>query len=103
MSKLLTGTEEILARLSQAQKLDPKLSLTSHNAVLLVEISKQLQLKASLSEELDAKIIDATKNEEKIEEAVFESADLQASLSVNISHIGNKFTTKITCHYYMDE
>ena len=85
VSKLITATEEILAKLSQAQELDTNSKLSPPDAVLLADLVKQLHLKAQLFEELDAKIIDATDNDEKLEEAVFESADLQASLSAKIA------------------
>ena len=56
---------------------------------------KQLQPKAQLFEELDVKIIDAIEDEEKLEEAVFESADLQASPSVKIALIAHTLATTL--------
>jgi len=85
VSKLLTGTEEILARLSQAQELEPNSKLATSDAVLLTDLLKQLQLKATLLQELDHKMIDATDDEQKLEEIVFESADLQGSLLTKIA------------------
>ena len=93
VSKLLTGTEEILARLSQAQELEPNSRLATSDAVLLADLLKQLQLNALLFEELDTKVINATEDEEKLEEAVFELADLQASLSAKITLLSHTLVT----------
>ena len=46
-------------------------------------------------EELDAKIIDATEDEEKLEEAVFESVDLQESLSAKTTLLSHTLATTL--------
>jgi len=91
--KLLTGAEEILARLSQTQESKPDLKLTPSDAVLLDDLLKQLRSKATIFEELDEKIIDATDDEKKVEDLVFESADLQSSLSAKVALISHTLAT----------
>ena len=81
MAKLLSATEEILRKLSSAREIDPDSTLTDSDAVILTENLKQLHLKAEMFKELDDKIIDNTKDKEKLEAVVYEAADLQAMLS----------------------
>ena len=68
-----------------------------------MDLSEQLQSKADLFQDIDDKILAATDDEDKIEEAVFESADIQASLSAKIVLImhtfGDEFVSAdITCN-----
>ena len=95
MSKLqlLTGTEEIMTGLSQAQESELGSKFAPSDAILLANFLKQQQLKAQLFQELDDKIIAATDDEDKLEEAVFESADLQVSLSAKIALISHTLAT----------
>ena len=76
-TKLLSRDEEIMVRLFQAQESKPDLKLAHTDAVLLADLLKQLQSKANLFQDIDDKILTATDDEDKIEEAVFGSADLQ--------------------------
>ena len=93
MSKLLTGTDEIMMKLSQAQESEPGSKLAPSNTVLLTDLSKQLQLKAQLFQELDDKIVAATDDDDQLEEAVFELANLQASLSAKLVLISHTLVT----------
>lgn len=80
-------------RLSYAKQENPSSTLSSSDALLLAECSKQLQLKTGIFTQLDEKIIEKTDDEEKLENAVFESADLQATLSQKIAFIAHTLET----------
>ena len=89
LSKLLSNVDEILQKLSYTQESEPDSTLTSSEAVLLGEHQKQLRRKADIFDELDQKIIAHTEDEDKLETAVFESADLQTMLSEKIALISH--------------
>ena len=89
LSKIMSNVQEILTNLSETKQETPDATLSSSDAVLLEEYSKQLKLKASVFAELDEKIIEKTDDEKKLEDAVFESADLQAMLSEKIALISH--------------
>ena len=77
LSKILLSVDTILDRLTAS----PNATLEDSDTILLSEHCKQLRLKADTFTDLDEKIIQRTDDEEKLEAAVFESADLQAMLS----------------------
>jgi len=91
--QILTGNRRDIGQAFSNPRNGSQIEAHPHDAVLLANLSKQLQLKVSLFEKLDTKIIDATKDEEKIEETVFESADLLASLSAKIALISHTLVT----------
>ena len=80
LSKILSNVDEILQKLSYIKESKPDSTLTSSEAILLGEHHKQLRQKADIFNDLDKKIIAHTDDEEKLEAAVFESADLQTML-----------------------
>ena len=61
--------------------------------VFLTENLKQIRIKACVFEELDDKIIAGTEEEEKLKQAVFEAADLKASLSEKMAVIQHTLQT----------
>lgn len=89
LSKILNNVDEILQKLSYTKESEPDLTLTSSEAVLLAEHQKQLRRKAEIFNELDLRIIENTDDEEKLEAAVFDSADLQTMLSEKIALISH--------------
>jgi len=89
LSKILNNIDDILQKLSYAKDSEPGSTLTSSDAVLLTEYLKQLSRKADIFNELDEKIIENTDDEEKLEAAVFESADLQTMLSEKLALISH--------------
>ena len=89
LSKVLNNVDEILQKLSYTKESEPDSTLTSSEAVLLAEHQKQLRRKAEIFNELDEKIIENTDDEEKLEAAVFDSADLQSMLSEKIALISH--------------
>jgi len=93
LGKLLNGTEEILGRLSSARDTDPDAKLSDSDSVVLADNLKQLRLKADIFKDLDDRIIDKTEDEDKIEAAVYEAADLQSMLSERIAVISHALST----------
>ena len=85
LSKILSSVEEILHKLTCAQLEDANARLDSSDTLLLTEQLKNLKAKAEVFTGLDEKIITMTDDEEKLEAAVFESADLQTMLSEKIA------------------
>ena len=77
LSKLLNSIDEILANSS-------KEILTDSNIASLQDYSKQLQQKATVFADIDGKIMDHLDNEDELKTMVFESEDLQATLSQKI-------------------
>ena len=89
LSKVLNNVDEILQKLSYTKESEPDSTLTSSEAILLAEYQKQFRRKAEIFNELDEKIIENTDDEEKLEAAVFDSADLQSMLSEKIALISH--------------
>jgi len=77
LGKLLATAQDILDKLSYAKEQDAETKLTDSDAILLEENVNQLRLKATVFNKLGGKIINATTEEDAIETAVFEAADLQ--------------------------
>ena len=80
-------------RLSQVQESKPNLKLAPTDTVVLADLSKQLQSKADLFQDIDGKILTAIDNEDKIEEAVFNRLFLKASLAAKIALILHTLAT----------
>ena len=78
-----------MQKLSYTKESEADSTLTSSEAILLAEHQKQLRRKAEIFNELDEKIIENTDDEEKLEAAVFDSADLQSMLSEKIALISH--------------
>ena len=93
LAKLLSATEEILRKLSSAREINPDLTQTDSDAIILTKNLKQLCLKADMFKALDDKIIDNTEDKEKLEAVVYEAADLQAMLSERMALIAHTLTT----------
>ena len=89
LSKILSNVDEILQELSYIKESEPDSTLTSSEAILLVEHQKQLRQKVDIFNDLDDKIKAHTDDEEKLEAAVFELADLQIMLLEKISLISH--------------
>ena len=101
LSKILSNVEQILQKLSAKWSEHPDTTLEHSDAILLAEHCKQLQHKADVFTELDKKIIQNTNDEEKLETAVFESADLQTMLSEKITLIS--YTLENLVHTQVDD
>ena len=93
LAKILASADDILSKLSTANEEETYATAVISDSVLLAENLKQLRLKARVFEELDDKIIDSTEDEEKIETAVFEAADLQTTLSEKMALIQHTLQT----------
>ena len=87
LGKLLSATEEVLRKLSSLRETNPDATLSEPDILALTEQQKQLRLKAETFQDIDDKIIAITDDEEKLEAAVYEAADLQAILSEKMALI----------------
>ena len=87
LPKLVATTEDLLGKLSKATTENANDASVHSDIVLLTENLKQIRIKARVFEELDDKIIVSTEEKEKLEQVVFEAADLQASLSEKMAVI----------------
>jgi len=87
LGKLLSATEEVLRKLSSLRETNPDATLSESDILVLTENQKQLRLKAATFQDIDEKIIAITDDEEKLEAAVYEAADLQAVLSEKMALI----------------
>ena len=83
----------MLKRLSSARGTDPDVKLLDSDSVVLADNLKQQHLKVNLFKELHDRIIYKTEDEDKMEEAVYEAADLQAMLSERIAIIAHMLST----------
>lgn len=82
LGKILVSTDDIIAKLSSVKETGADATLVNSEAILLAENLKQLCLKTNIFTKLDKKkIIANLEDEEKLETAVFEAADLQATIS----------------------
>jgi len=92
LDKLLSGVEEITEKLSQAQESKPDSKLSPTDAILLADLSKQLQSKAIQFQDINDKILVATEDEDKIEEAVswFTSVTVGKN-HTDLTHLGDEF------------
>ena len=87
LGKLLSATEEVLRKLSSLRETNPDATLSEPDILILTEQQKQLCLKAETFQDIDDKIIAITDDEEKLEAALYEAADLQEVLSEKMALI----------------
>jgi len=93
LAKLVATTEDLLGKLSTVTMENADDASICTDIVLLTENLKQIQIKVRVFEELDDKIIAGTEEEEKLKQAVFEAADLKASLSEKMAVIQHTLQT----------
>jgi len=93
LAKLLTTADDLLSKLSTVKETNADATSVSVDVALLTENLRQISLKAQFFSELDEKIIDITEEEEKLEAAVFEAADLQSTLSEKMAVIEHTLKT----------